>query len=273
MVVRKSFAGNKKRLRSLSARRTRPLRLESLESRQVLSTFMVTNDNDSGQGSLRQAVIDANAEDGPDTIKFAKEVRDVALTSGELQITDDLTINGPGRHRLTVSGEGASRVFSVLGAEATFRNLTIANGLATDTPEDPSGQFDTTGFAMGGGILNLGGSVHLERVSMEHNHVVGLFGLGGAVGNFFSATATIEDSTFTDNSASGLLAAGGAIDNDSFSSLSVTKSRFVSNQAIALPTEAFPPEVIESLGEEVLFFAGGAVGGAVKSSGGSQAEI
>ena len=69
------------------------------------------------------------------------------------------------------------------------------------------------------------------------------------------------------------LLAPGAIDNDAFSTLSVANSKFANNAALGLPTEAFPAAVIETLGEDVLSFAGAAVAGAVKSSGGSEAEI
>ena len=36
----------------------------------MLSTFTVTNSNDSGAGSLRQAILDANGNGGADTIEF-----------------------------------------------------------------------------------------------------------------------------------------------------------------------------------------------------------
>jgi hypothetical protein len=49
--------------------RTR-LRLESLEDRLVLSTFWVINNKNAGPGSLRQAILQANATPGQDTIKF-----------------------------------------------------------------------------------------------------------------------------------------------------------------------------------------------------------
>src|SRR5262249_17608199 len=45
--------------------------LEQLEDRQLPSTYLVTNTNDAGDGSLRQAILDANANPGPDTIAFA----------------------------------------------------------------------------------------------------------------------------------------------------------------------------------------------------------
>src|SRR5215469_12184500 len=55
----------------------------------------VTNTNDSGAGSLRQALADAN--DG-DTINFdvSLQGQTIALTSGELVIDKSITITGPG---------------------------------------------------------------------------------------------------------------------------------------------------------------------------------
>src|SRR5437899_10259399 len=79
--------------------------VEQLEDRNLLSTFTVLNLNDSGPGSLRQAVLDANARPGSDAIAFAHGLSGpLSLTGGELPITDDLTIRGPGEGRLTVSG-------------------------------------------------------------------------------------------------------------------------------------------------------------------------
>ena len=85
------------------------MRLEALEDRRVLSTFTVVNLLDNGAGSLRAAVAAANANPGADTINFAVTGA-IALSSGQLDVTDDLTINGPGAGALTVSGEFASRI-------------------------------------------------------------------------------------------------------------------------------------------------------------------
>src|SRR4051812_43928975 len=51
------------------ARRYRPA-AEALEDRTVPATFDVVNNADSGTGSLRQAILNANNTSGPDTITF-----------------------------------------------------------------------------------------------------------------------------------------------------------------------------------------------------------
>jgi hypothetical protein len=75
--------------------RVRPQRLrpdlEALEARRLLVTFMVTNTNNSGPGSLRDAITSANGAAGPTVIKFA-------IDSGRqtINLTSELpTITGP----------------------------------------------------------------------------------------------------------------------------------------------------------------------------------
>ena len=67
------------------------------------------NTNDSGPGSLRQALIDAN--DG-DTINFAPSVSIVTLTTAELAISDDITILGP--VAVARSSQTQFRIFHVM---------------------------------------------------------------------------------------------------------------------------------------------------------------
>lgn len=65
----------------------------------VEQTFTVTNLQDSGAGSLQQAVPDANANAGNDTIDLQGLSGTVTLT-GELRISESVTITGAGANLL-----------------------------------------------------------------------------------------------------------------------------------------------------------------------------
>jgi hypothetical protein len=104
------------------------------------ATIIVTNTNDSGPGSLRQALVDAN--DG-DTIDATGISGVITLTTGELLVDKSVTINGAGADLLAVDGNAASAVFHVTSiGSVTISDLTIRNG---------QGDF-------GGGILNSNGA-------------------------------------------------------------------------------------------------------------------
>ncbi len=131
------------------------------------SNPVVTNTNDSGAGSLRDAI--ANACVG-DVINFAREVTSggpatITLTSGELTINHDLSIGGPGVNLLTISGNGASRIFNIQSGTVSIFNLTIANGKVAAGNN-------------GGGVLN-NGTLTLHRCNVFGNTAT----LGGGVYN------------------------------------------------------------------------------------------
>src|SRR5206468_1044574 len=77
---------------------------------------------------------------------------------GQLNITGDLSIAGPGENRLTVSGNNASRVFDIgTGTTATIADLTIADGAIV-------------GGLGGGGILNeAGATLTLTHTALTNN--------------------------------------------------------------------------------------------------------
>ena len=66
----------------------RPACFEILEDRIAPATIIVTNLNDSGDGSLREAVDQANMGAEADTIKFSKGLSGTISLSSEITITD-----------------------------------------------------------------------------------------------------------------------------------------------------------------------------------------
>src|SRR5262245_28102836 len=93
--------------------------LQDMEDRIAPTVFTVTNLNDSGAGSLRQAVLDANAAAGADTIDFQTGLTGtITLTSGEIAISDAVSVHGPGASVLAVSGNNNSRIFNISPAPA-----------------------------------------------------------------------------------------------------------------------------------------------------------
>ena len=217
-----------------------------LEDRSTPSTFSIGNLADSGTGSLRQAVVDANANPGPDVIAFAPGLRGtIVLTGGQLDVTDDLQIEGPGAGRLAVSGNDASRVFQIGGGVAAgIAGLTVTHGWAvgrgggilnagTLTVSDailsdnravgmPGATLGTVVDAFGGGIFN-SGTLTVRSSDFVRNRAVGADGtsssigssaLGGAIMSggtpVAPATASVSDGTFRDNQAAGGAAGIGA---------------------------------------------------------------
>jgi hypothetical protein len=99
-------------------------------------TITVTTTNDSGPGSLRQAIADVN--DG-DTIDFAV-TGTIGLTSGELLVDKNITISGPGADNLSVDGNATSRVYEIApGESVTISGLTVTGGSASGTYPNNSG--------------------------------------------------------------------------------------------------------------------------------------
>ena len=91
-----SFAVQSRKSQQATRRRNkrRRLSLERLDDRRLLATFFVLNLADSGAGSLRQAIVDANASHGADTIAF-EVAGAIELTSSALPaITDRVDIDG-----------------------------------------------------------------------------------------------------------------------------------------------------------------------------------
>ena len=78
----------------------------------------MTNTNDNGRGSLRQALTIAN--DG-DTINFAV-TGTITLTSGGLPINKNITISGPGADQLSIDGNQGEFVLGDLSRRKLRRS-------------------------------------------------------------------------------------------------------------------------------------------------------
>ena len=198
----------KKAPRPRPSARFRP-QLEALGDRLVPSTLTVTNNLDSGPGSLRADI--AAAQSG-DTIVFDPSLngQTIALTSGVLDINKNLTIQGPGAGQLAISGNHTSQVFKVEAAvQATLSGLTISNGSSTTSA--------------GGGIDNFG-NLTISACTVSNNYDSGQ---GGGIDNEYRATLTINNSTVSGNYAQNY---GGGIYNDG--SLSLTASVVQQNRAV-----------------------------------------
>ncbi len=150
---------------------------------------VVQNTNDSGPGSLRQALSDVCFGG---TISFAPSLanKTIGLYSSELTIDKPVTIDGANAPGLVISGSNTVRPFVInASVTATIRNLTISNGY---------------GFELAGGILN-NGTLTLESVKVVNNQVETSgedYWKGGAgIYSGENSTLTVRDSTVADNSA------------------------------------------------------------------------
>jgi CSLREA domain-containing protein len=138
----------------------------------IQATFVVTKTADTRDGScdandcsLREAVIDANADPGDDIITLPAGTylltlggSENAAAAGDLDITrGSITINGAGQGSTIVDAGQLSprdRVFQVFGgAGLTLNGVTIRNGSA----------------ALGGGISNDGGTVTIQNSVVTAN--------------------------------------------------------------------------------------------------------
>jgi hypothetical protein len=178
-----------------SSRKKQPYRtrllLELLEDRCVPTTITPTTfaDGDLGSGSLRDAVLQFNADvaSGDDTINLLTGTYALTIvnTGGHHEtagLQGDLNITNTS-HRLIIQGAGSSganatiidasqlqdRVFDIVnsGTVIVFQNLVIRGGLAQDDGSDYA--LAGTTDALGGGILNNGGNVTLDNVLVQNN--------------------------------------------------------------------------------------------------------
>ena len=183
------------------------------------SIYQVTNVNDAGAGSLRQAVYDANLTTATDTIVFDPSAfnvpRTITLSSGTINVNGPTNFVGSGSPLLTVSGINASRIFFIDGPgsmSVTLSGMTLTAGR-------------TNGIG-GGAILNADETLSVNNCAFTNNNAPA--DSGGAIGHLFAATLVVRDSSFAGNTASN----GGAIFLADRSSLLLDRSTLTENNAV-----------------------------------------
>ena len=129
------------------------------------STYLVRTLEDSGSGSLRQAIADLNAR-GDGVIHFPDLSGTITLKSPLPSIVHSAMIEGPGTNRLTLSGGGSSSLlFFGRGTKNRLSGMTLLDGLMTN-------------FTQGAAIHNEG-SLVISNCVLSGNTSWG--GFGGAV--------------------------------------------------------------------------------------------
>jgi hypothetical protein len=217
-----------------------------------MATFTVTTAADAGAGSLRAAVSGANASAGADVIAFDATVFDggpedlIRLTSGQIEITDGLTITG-GPSGVTITGDAGgddvtlaggitdvdaslegedrlddnSRIFNATAA-LTLDGLSLTGGRTTEDDEaggavrgrttvtlidsTVSGNSTAGTYSEGGGVRGVG--VMLTNNTLSGNRTAGDYSDGGGV---FGSDVTLTNSTVSDNRTAGENSSGGGV--------------------------------------------------------------
>jgi predicted outer membrane repeat protein len=226
------------------------------------AALTVTNANDSGAGSLRQAILDAAAGD---TIGFDPSLagQTIALNS-QVNLQKDLTIDGSGLTPVVeITGSFAMRIFYVASnSTVTLKSLLLKNG------RNNSGS--NGGAIYSEGNLTVRDSTFINNTSL---------GNGGAI--YSSSTLDITGSTFVNNSAlsGGAVYVDGGLFVNPTTPRSIVNNTFVSNQAnvsnglgggvqIRGSESTFPGEYVPVLANNTFSGNGASSGGALYSTGG-----
>ena len=170
-------------------------------------TLVVTNTNDSGSGSLRQALANAAFNPGADTVTFDAALSGATIVLGNEFVINDatgaVTIDATGLPGgVTISGDGTNRIFTVSSGKTlalTALALTGGNGVGT------------TFTGNGGAILNALGTLTLTRCTLSGNSA----SFGGAISSETSSDFISSSTRLTHCSVSGNTATfeGGGLRN------------------------------------------------------------
>ena len=220
-------------------------------------TFTVTNTLDSGGGSLRQAVIDANNHSGNDIIQMSIPSGSTIDVSTQMSITDTVSIFGPSYANpagVTLDGLHNSRHFFVASsssplttANLSLFDMTLTNGYSAGQSGGSvyvrgenllidhsiiSGNSTTGANGRGGGLDVLDGNITLTRSTVSGNSTTGSHAAGGGL-HLFNGNLSLLNSTISGNSTVGSSASGGGL-RMSNGIATLTESTISGNSTIGL---------------------------------------
>ena len=228
----------------------------------MAATFVVINNNESGAGSFRRAVTDANNNPGADTIVFGSITGTININT-TISVTDDLTITGPGADVLTLNStvttntdamflqSGSNSNLSLTVSDLRFQQDPVSTrrlirarneGIITLRNVRLQGNGNAIQDASGGAIAAVDTEVLIQSSVIENFNTEFR---GGAVfmqslGTGETADLTIDDSLFSNNVTSGTSLSfsrhGGAIASERSNRISakitIRNSSFISNSTL-----------------------------------------
>ena len=177
-------------------------------------TFVVKNLNDSGPDSLRDCISAANSAPSADIVTFEPGLTGtIALLEGQLFISDNVSITGPGANVITVTAPRNNRIFLV--NDNTSKNVDVS----------------ISGLTLSGGYAESGGAIYNEEnLTISDCILTGnSAGVGGAVGIDYGASLTIRNTTINGNSA---YYGGGAIAVPIYSNVLIENCTITGNAAV-----------------------------------------
>jgi len=215
--------------------------------------LFVTNTNDAGGGSLRQAILDAEANPGPDTIVFniGNGAQTITLGSALPPVTQNLTIDGAtqpgftGTPLIAISAAGVgSSILSVTSAAAVLKSFRINDnpGIAVNLENADDSLIDGLDLSWGGagrsgtGIFSFQFS---DRITIQNvnasNRNVGI-DFANAFGNSGGSDVTLTGNNLTNTGVALALAqlSDGAGDIDTFPAVASGNTFTSSSQALNL---------------------------------------
>ncbi|WP_395375868.1 choice-of-anchor Q domain-containing protein [Marinicella sp. W31] len=165
--------------------------LPAAQSGNFITVDSISDQPEPGLTTLREAIVSGNIISGAEIV-FDAELfsvpQTITLQKGEIRISENIGIFGPGKDLLTIDGNGNSRIFNINNEDesqvrAFVEGVTLTNGFASDV----NGR-------EGGCILSF------EELTLRNSTVTQCEsrGNGGGIKSLF-ATLSLESSTVSNN--------------------------------------------------------------------------